>query len=110
MVILGSVMKNLVSKPATRTTGREPFTGARAKLSMDLEQCTFCGLCQKRCPAGALEVNRQEKTWLLRAERCILCNYCVEGCPKKCLHMATEFREPVTDRMQLHQVGENRPA
>ena len=51
----------------------------------DPSKCVYCTLCAKRCPAGAIEVNRAAKTWTLDEEKCVACGTCAEVCPKKCI-------------------------
>lgn len=51
----------------------------------DPSRCVFCTLCAKKCPAGAIEVDRVNKTWKLDEEKCVGCGTCAEVCPKKCI-------------------------
>ena len=37
----------------------------------DPSKCVYCTLCAKRCPAGAIEVDRANKTWKLDDEKCV---------------------------------------
>lgn len=88
--LLKNIVRNLTHRPATRRypfVKREPFAGFRGKLEIRIDECIFCGMCQRRCPANAIAVTKQPKTWTLDPYRCILCGYCVEVCPKKCLFM-----------------------
>jgi NADH-quinone oxidoreductase subunit I len=88
--MISHVFDNIRSKPATRLypfEKREPPPGARGHLVNDPAACVYCGLCQRRCPAMALRVERKPKTWTLDRYRCILCGYCVEICPKQSLSM-----------------------
>ena len=45
----------------------------------------YCGICAKKCPGGALEVDRAAKTWKLDEEKCLACGACADACPKKCI-------------------------
>ena len=47
--------------------------------------CVYCGICAKKCPGGALEVDRAAKTWKLDEEKCLACGACADACPKKCI-------------------------
>lgn len=87
-----NVITNITHRPATRVTAREPFADARGRLTIDIENCIFCGMCQRRCPAGALAVDRAAKDWQLDPFACIICGYCVDACPKKCLHLTNAWR------------------
>ena len=98
MRLLENILKNLRQGPATRQypfERRDAFPGARGHLQNDIKTCIFCGVCQKRCPADAIVVSKDPKTWVLDPYRCIICGYCVDACPKKCLSMAPEHRPPI---------------
>ena len=49
------------------------------------DDCVFCTICAKKCPAEAITVNRAEKTWEVDDDKCTRCGLCVEACPKKSL-------------------------
>ena len=53
----------------------------------DPAKCVYCTLCAKKCPAGALTVDRAAKTWTLDEDKCIACGTCHDVCPKKCIIM-----------------------
>jgi formate hydrogenlyase subunit 6/NADH:ubiquinone oxidoreductase subunit I len=57
-------------------------------------RCVYCTLCAKKCPAGALTVDRAAKTWTLDEDLCVGCGTCAEACPKKAILMPGD--EPVT--------------
>ena len=57
-------------------------------------KCVYCTICAKKCPAGALEVDRAAKTWTLNEDECVACGTCAEACPKKAILMPGD--EPVT--------------
>jgi len=84
-----NVFKNLFSKPATRMypfVKREPFADSRGHIEgCDIDKCIFCGICQRKCPADAIIVNKAEKSWEIDQFRCVICNACVDTCPKKCI-------------------------
>ncbi|MDA8234881.1 MAG: 4Fe-4S ferredoxin [Clostridia bacterium] len=93
-VILG----NLFSKPATRgypLVKREAFNRARGQLRADLNNCSYCTLCQKKCPSACINVNKATKSWELDAFACVICGICAEVCPRMCLSMDGEYRQPV---------------
>jgi len=62
------------------------------------DNCVYCTVCAKKCPTGALLVNRAQKKWAIDRLRCITCGYCVEACPKKSLEMATGHGSPAVTR------------
>ena len=95
--LLANIFKNLGSKPATRRYPyeiREVPAISRGHLDIDIEKCSFCGICQKRCPANAIAVTRDPKSWSVNHYACIICGYCVEACPKKCLFLRSEHFKP----------------
>ena len=92
-------IRNLFSKPATRRYPyeiRQRFDGARGTILFNVETCNYCTLCAKRCPAAALTVSREHRTWAIEHLTCIGCNVCVEVCAKKSLTMATDSKSVQT--------------
>jgi formate hydrogenlyase subunit 6/NADH:ubiquinone oxidoreductase subunit I len=88
-------LRNLVSRPATRrypTEIRPRFAGARGTLEFDVETCNYCMLCARRCPAAAIAVNREARTWAIEQLTCIACGVCVDVCAKKSLTMSVASR------------------
>jgi ech hydrogenase subunit F len=88
-------MKNFISSPATRMyplKAREPFERSRGRIFCEQDNCIYCSLCQKKCPADAITVDRANSTWELNAFRCIICGECVNACPKKCIKMTNRRR------------------
>ncbi len=55
---------------------------------VDESLCTHCGLCVKRCPAGAIMKGEECSTM---ADKCIRCCACVKGCPQKARTFDTPF-------------------
>ena len=52
------------------------------KPVQDPSKCIYCTLCAKKCPAGALTVDRAAKTWTLDEDVCVACGTCAGVCPK----------------------------
>ncbi len=91
--LIKNVLQNIMNRPATRAypfVKNEPIAGSRGRLEIDIDACIFCSMCVRKCPANALKVSRDPKSWTLDPYRCIVCGACVEGCPKKCLFMKNE--------------------
>ena len=85
-----TALKNLFSPPVTRPYPEQPREypeRTRGHVEIDIDTCILCGLCSRKCPTGAITVNRAEKTWKIERFGCIQCGCCVETCPKKCLTM-----------------------
>ena len=81
---LGSVFK----KPETTCYPFEKKPapeGLKGHVVNDVDTCILCGICAKRCPAGAITVDRAARTWEVDGFRCIQCFVCVRECPKNCL-------------------------
>ena len=53
----------------------------------EAEKCVYCTLCDKKCPNGAIKVDRKEKIWEINRDDCVGCGICVKACPKDALAM-----------------------
>ncbi|MDD6340617.1 MAG: 4Fe-4S binding protein [Butyrivibrio sp.] len=94
-------IKNLFSKPATCNYPAEPRKYPeryRGSVKINIDNCIMCGLCQKKCPANAITVDRDGKTWSIERMACVQCESCVVNCPKKCLSMERQYSEPSADK------------
>ena len=80
-----------VAKPAAAAPAGETAPAAEVKPRddgkpvNDPSKCVYCTLCAKKCPAGALEVDRANKSWSCDYDKCVGCGTCAEACPKKCI-------------------------
>ena len=97
----------MFSKPATHMypiLKRDFQERTRGHIQIDIDSCIFCSICQKKCPADAILVSREEKSWTIQRMQCVQCNYCIEVCPKDCLVNKPEYTEPdvikVVDRYE----------
>lgn len=98
-----TALSNLVHKPATRPYPFEPAKyqeRTRGHVDVSIDQCIFCGLCSRKCPTGAIHVDRAAKEWKIERFGCIQCGCCVESCPKKCLHMLNSYPEPAAQKYE----------
>lgn len=87
------VLRNLLSGPATRRypyVTRPAIAGSRGRISIDYPQCIHCGACARRCPAKAIVVGKEPKSWRIDNFACVTCGLCIRVCPKKCLGMKDE--------------------
>jgi len=90
-------LKWALAKPVTSRypfEPREPLAGSRGNLVFNKEACVYCNICAKKCPTGAIVVNRTSKKWGLDRLLCISCGYCVESCPKHSLELTTDHGVP----------------
>ena len=67
---------------------------SRGHVIIDESRCISCGTCQRKCPAQAILIIKEEKTWQIDRFRCVVCNSCVDTCPVKCLSMDTQYTAP----------------
>jgi formate hydrogenlyase subunit 6/NADH:ubiquinone oxidoreductase subunit I len=95
------VIKALFRKSACGMYPKKPahsYPNSRGHIDIEKEKCILCTLCQKRCPTGAIHVDRNAKKWAINHYKCIYCNNCVEVCPPKCLHMIVPYSAPETTK------------
>jgi ech hydrogenase subunit F len=94
-------LKWALTKPPTTSYPFEPrkiIAGSRGRLVFTKDNCVYCNVCAKKCPTGALLVNRTQKKWAIDRLRCVTCGYCVEVCPKKSLAMDEDHGRPAVTR------------
>jgi formate hydrogenlyase subunit 6/NADH:ubiquinone oxidoreductase subunit I len=77
--------------------------GYRGRQTLDTEKCISCGLCERDCPAKAIELvdvsgKRMPKFYL---DRCIFCYQCAESCPREAIHLTTNFEMSTTETDEL---------
>lgn len=68
--------------------------GLRGHIAIDISSCIMCGICQKRCPTGAITVDKPNETWSINRFDCIQCQVCVRECPQHCLMSEPQFTKP----------------
>jgi ech hydrogenase subunit F len=96
-----SALKNLGHKPATLMypyRKRAFFERTRGHIDINIADCIYCGICQRRCPTGSIHVAKADKHWEIERMKCIKCNACVENCPKKCLVMKNDYTAPGVEK------------
>jgi formate hydrogenlyase subunit 6/NADH:ubiquinone oxidoreductase subunit I len=94
-------IKWALTKPPTTRYPFEPrraIAGSRGQLIFTKDNCVYCTACAKKCPTGALKVERAQKRFILERLRCISCACCVEICPKNSLSLSTDHGSPATTR------------
>ena len=103
-----NILRNLVSRRATRNYPfevRPAFPQARGELVNAIEQCIFCGICQRKCPSQCISVDKNTGTWLCDPFACVYCGICVDNCPTHCLSQKGAHRPPSAQREQLELHG-----
>ncbi len=96
-----TILHNLLQKPVTVTypAGKtEVCSSYRGRVVIDIQKCISCGMCMRKCPAGALTVDRAAKSWTINRFACVQCGTCVEHCPMKCLKMEPLYAAPQTKK------------
>lgn len=96
-------LKNLFSKPATRAYPDAPARQTprtRGAVQVNIDECVFCGMCNRFCPADAIVVDRTAKSWTIRRMSCVQCGHCVQNCPKKCLTMESSYSAPGAEKRE----------
>jgi len=100
--VLGGVsMSNLFKKPATKMYPNvqptyTPMT--KGHIENDIEACSLCGVCAKRCPSNAIVVDKPNRVWSVNPFACIQCDNCVRACPKHCITMEIQYTSPSTTK------------
>ena len=98
-----TLFRNLLHGPYTSKYPLQPkenFERTRGRIEIDIDQCIFCGMCERRCPTGAIKVSKQDTSWSIERFGCIQCGYCSEVCPKKCLRMDNRYTAPAYEKVR----------
>ena len=97
----GMTLKSLFSKPETimyPVQERYKPEGLKGHIAIDVETCILCGICEKTCPSGAIEVDKAGEEWRINRFRCIQCGACWRACPKESLTMEPTYTAPATSK------------
>jgi ferredoxin len=78
----------------------------RGKIVYDRDTCIGCKMCNRVCPANAIEFLPDTKRVRIWITQCIFCGQCTDACPKDCLHMSDEFLLATEDRFAESQIVE----
>ncbi|MDR0350159.1 MAG: 4Fe-4S dicluster domain-containing protein [Coriobacteriales bacterium] len=93
--------RNLFKKPATKMyplVAPSYTSRSKGQVTIDIDDCILCGICQKRCPTHAIQVDKTDGSWTIDRFSCIQCLSCVRSCPKTCLTMAPAYAAPATQK------------
>ena len=69
---------------------------------IDNEKCIGCGLCVKRCPMKALEL--EDKKVVFKPDLCIGCGVCVHKCPEEAIFLIKRDEEQTFPKDPREQV------
>ncbi len=92
-----TLIKNLFHGPYTVSyplEKKKSYERTRGRIDISIDDCIFCGMCERRCPTKAIHADKPKTSWSIERLKCIQCGYCVEVCPKKCLEMENQYTEP----------------
>ena len=115
----GMTLKSLFKKAPTRRypyEKREDFARARGRIDMiDVHDCIFCGMCERKCPADSIQVDRANSRWTYWPYKCVACDSCVRACPVNDLEMlqdrapiATDISVPVVYELTAEEKAEKK--
>jgi ech hydrogenase subunit F len=107
-------IRTVFSRPATLMYPARPAKRtalSRGHVVIDGSRCISCLLCMKKCPAEALCVDKETRTWTIDRLRCVVCRCCVDVCPVTCLTMDTHYSPALTHHtgLQTFQITYVRP-
>jgi formate hydrogenlyase subunit 6/NADH:ubiquinone oxidoreductase subunit I len=84
--LLAEVVKRIFSRPSTRKYPKERRSvpkGFRGRIDWNRDTCIFCMSCAINCPANAIAIDKEKKTWTVDIGKCIFCGRCHDVCPTK---------------------------
>jgi len=54
-------------------------------INISKNRCVGCGICESKCPAGAISVDYKKGIALIDKNKCTLCGLCLENCPQNAI-------------------------
>lgn len=82
-----NTQKTVDSYSAPVTESKDENKSGGGNVIFNAENCIYCTLCARKCPAGAITVDRENKKWEINNDECLHCGACVEACRKNALSM-----------------------
>lgn len=108
-----TVISSLRKKTACQMYPVKPakfYKNTRGHITIDPNKCMLCTLCARRCPTGAIEVDRAKGTWQINRFKCITCNECVLACKPVALSMEMQYAPPGAKKdIELHNIEIKKP-
>ena len=80
--------------------GNNPYkswSGSHAKIYVNEDTCTHCGLCASKCPVQAISKDGQH----LDEQLCINCMRCIQVCPKHSRYISQEYLSALITKLSL---------
>jgi formate hydrogenlyase subunit 6/NADH:ubiquinone oxidoreductase subunit I len=108
--IAGEVLRHVTRKPATVNYPAEKVQmppSYRGKIVFHAAKCVGCKLCERDCPADALEINKVgDKRFeaVFHLANCIFCAQCVDSCNKDAMESTADYELATLDRSTLDVV------
>jgi len=93
----------IFKKPFTReypAVKVEVPEGYRGRHIFYPDKCISCGLCERDCPANAIELVEVsgKRMPMFYLDRCIFCYQCAESCPREAIKLSTNFEMATTEK------------
>lgn len=93
-----TVVSSLRKKPFCQMYPFQPakfHKHTRGHIKLDASKCILCTLCAKRCPTGAIEVDRVKGSWQINRYKCIMCIECIHSCRPLALINDNQYAPPM---------------
>lgn len=78
-----------------KKSGEYRARSAAVSIPETNENCVNCGMCEKICPVGAINENKQTDK-----EKCMACMKCVADCPKKARGVNTDVLSAISAKLE----------
>ena len=100
LIVSGTFFKAAPKKPAPKPAAAAAAPKAEAAPAAGVikpredgkpvqvpSKCVYCTLCAKKCPDGALTVDRAARRWTLDEDSCVACGTCATVRPKNAIEI-----------------------
>lgn len=90
-------MHNIIQKIVTihskltlkiaNTTILKRIAKLHGNIVNDFSKCTYCNICESKCPLNAIEVDSVLLQWKIDNDKCVRCLKCLKYCPKESISL-----------------------